>query len=146
MANEKLLAALQETRREIVEEWGRRSGRLQVMQSILEEALINLRRAQDAERITVQEDEEIKEKQRVITESITGLVDKPQYLLDESTRLGAGQLETYRKRVAATEITRQRQRQLNNAETRLSVAQEDLNASDKDLAEIDAQIREVQGH
>jgi chromosome segregation ATPase len=146
MANEKLLATLQKTRHEIVEEWGRRSGRLQVMQSILEEARINLRRAQDEERITVQEDEDVKEKRRVLTKSITGLVDKPQYLLDKLSRLEAEQLETYRKRVAATEITRQRQRRLDNAETRLSVFQEDLNTSDRDLAEIDAQIRIVQGH
>jgi len=145
MANEELLATLQETRREIVEERGRRGGRLQVAQSILEELRINLRRAQDEERIAVQEDEDAKEKQRALTDCITGLVDKPQYLLDKLARLGAEQLETYRKRVAATEITRQRQRELNNSETRLSVAQEDLNASDKGLAEIDAQIREVQG-
>ena len=75
MANEKLLAKLQETRHEIVEEWGRRSGRLQIMQSILEEARRNLRRAQDEERITVLEDEGVKEKQRVLTKSITGLID-----------------------------------------------------------------------
>jgi hypothetical protein len=146
MANEKLLAKLQETRHEIVEEWGRRSGRLQIMQSILEEARRNLRRAQDDERITVLEDEDVKEKRRVLTKSITGLIDKPQYLLDKLSRLEAEQLETYRKRVAATEITRQRQRRLDNAETRLSVFQEDLNTSDRDLAEIDAQIRVVQGH
>jgi chromosome segregation ATPase len=145
MANEKLLATLQEIRHEIVEEWGRRSGRLQVMQSILEEARINLRRAQDEERIAVQADEDVKQKRRVLTKSITGLVDKPQYLLDQSSRLEAEQLETYRKRVAATEITRQRQRRFDNAETRLSVFREDLNTSDRDLAEIDAQIREVQG-
>ena len=66
-------------------------------------------------------------------------------MLDKLSGLEAEHLETYRERVAATEITRQRQRQLNNAETRLSVAQEDLDASAKDLAEIDAQIREVQG-
>jgi len=36
MTNEKLLAKLQETRHEIVEEWGRCSGRLQIMQSICE--------------------------------------------------------------------------------------------------------------
>jgi hypothetical protein len=146
MANEKLLAKLQETRHEIVEEWGRRSSRLQIMQSILEKARRNLRRAQDEERITVLEDEGVKEKQRVLTKSITGLIDKPQYLLDKLSRLEAEQLETYRKRVAATEITRQRQRRLDNAETRLSVFQEDLNTSDRDLAEIDAQIRVVQGH
>ena len=41
---------------------------------------------------------------------------------------------------------RQRQRELTDAQTQLAVAQMNLQANDKDVVAIDAQIREVQGY
>ena len=43
------------------------------------------------------------------------------------------------------ELLRQRERELEESRTRLSLAIADLEASDKDVRAIDAQIREVQG-
>lgn len=67
-------------------------------------------------------------------------------MVDKLTRLGADQLETFRERRAETEIIQRRQRELSDAEARLSLAQAELEASDKDVRDIDAQIREVQGY
>jgi hypothetical protein len=78
MANDKLLATLQETRNEIVQERSARIERQQRAQLILEDARDNLGRAQDKDRAAVQADEDIKEKQRVLVD----MTEKPQYLLD----------------------------------------------------------------
>jgi phage terminase Nu1 subunit (DNA packaging protein) len=50
--------------------------------------------------------------------------------------LGAEQLQTCRNRQTATEITRGRQRDITEAETRLTVAQADMQAIDKAVADI----------
>ncbi len=83
---------------------------------------------------------------RELTDHLNGLTEKPQFLHDKLSRLGTEQLETYRERQAHGEIVRQRQHELTEAQTALSIAQLDLQASDKDVAAIDAQIREVQGY
>jgi hypothetical protein len=144
MHNDKLLATLEETRREIVEERGRRIDYLQVQSDAVNDAKIGLQRAQNQERFAIQKDEDIKAKMQELTNHLNGLTDKPQFLLDKVSRLGTEQPGTYRERQAQSEIVRQRQRELMDAQTRLSIAQMDLQASDKDVAVIDVQIREVQ--
>jgi len=66
--------------------------------------------------------------------------------------VGAGALPSgaaaagYCERQSQGEIIRQRQRELTDAQTQLAVAQMNLQANDKDVVAIDAQIREVQGY
>jgi hypothetical protein len=146
MANEKRLAILQETRRDIVDLRGQRINRLQEQNDAVNDALGNLKTAQNREQIAVQQDEDVKTKMRELTDHLNGLIDKPQFLHDKLTRLGSEQFETYRLRKAQSELVRQRQREHTDAETRLSIARMELEASDKDVREIDAQIREVQGY
>jgi len=95
------------------------------------------------EQVAVQKDEDIKAKMQDLRDHLNGPTEKPQFLHDKLSRLGEEQLITYRERIAHGEIVRQRQRELTDAQTRLSVAQMDLQASDKDVREIDAQIQEV---
>src|SRR5216683_2415651 len=98
MPNEKLLATLRETRNEIVYERYDRSRRLDKAQMILEEARSYLTQAQNKDRIAVQADEDVKEKQRVLTDSLNGMTVKPQYLLDKVGRLQGEQRDTSRLR------------------------------------------------
>jgi hypothetical protein len=60
--------------------------------------------------------------------------------------LGEEQFHTYRERESQGEITRQRLRELADAQAQLAIAQINLQASDKDVHDIDKQIREVQGY
>ena len=76
---------------------------------------------------------------------IHGLSDKPQSLLAKLTRLGGEQLETFRKRRRAGEIAQLRQQAVTDLETKLVPAQQDMQAIDKDVKEIDARIQDVQG-
>jgi hypothetical protein len=144
MANEKLLATLQETRREIVDLRGQRINRLQEGNDAVNDAQTNLQVARNREQVDIQKDEDIKAKMRELTDHLNGLTEKPQFLLDKLSRLGVEQLATYRTRQAQSEIVRARQRELTDAQTQLAVAQINLQASDNDVAAIDAQIREVQ--
>jgi hypothetical protein len=146
MANEKLLATLQETRREIVDLRGQRINRLQEQTDAANDAQTNLQVARNREQVATRQDEDIKAKMRELTDHLNGLTEKPQFLLDKITRLGAEQLATYRERRDQGEIVRERQRELTDAQTRLSIAQMDLQASDKDVRDMDAQIREVQNY
>jgi chromosome segregation ATPase len=146
MPNDKLLATLQETRLEIVDRRGQRINRLQEQNGAINDARTNLQIAQNRAQVAVRKDEDIKGKMRELTNHLNGLTDKPQFFLDKLTRLGAEQLETYRERQAQGEIVRQCQPAFTDAQTRLSIAQTDLEASDKDVGGIDAQIREVQGY
>jgi ethanolamine utilization cobalamin adenosyltransferase len=144
MPNEKLVSTLRETRNEIVYERYARMGRLDKAQRILEDSRLNLKQAQDQERVAVQADEDVKEKQRVLIDSLNGMSEKPQYLLDKIGRLQGEQLTTYRARQIAQEIARSRQREVTQAETALAVAQMDMQAIDKDIADIDSKIQEAQ--
>jgi hypothetical protein len=144
MANDKQLAIYQETRNEIVQERYARIERQQKAQLILDDARQNLRRAQDKDRAAVQADEDIKEKQRVLVDSLNGMTEKPQYLMDKVTRLTAEQLQTYRARMAAHEIVQARQSEVRDAERDYAVTQVDMRQIDKDIADIDAKIREAQ--
>jgi hypothetical protein len=109
-------------------------------------ATTNLQVARNREQIAVTKDEDLKTKMRELTDHLNGLIDKPQVLIDKITRLGSEQLQTYRERRDHGEIVRQRQRELTDAQTALSIAQTEFDASNKDMAAIDAQIREVQGY
>jgi hypothetical protein len=72
------------------------------------------------------------------------MTEKPQYLMDKVTRLQTDQLQTYRARVAASEIVQGRQTEVTDAERRHTMAQMDMQQIDKDIADIDARIREAQ--
>jgi len=146
MPNEKLLATLQETRRDIVDLRGQRIDRLQGANDAVNDERANLQMAQTRAQIAVRKDEDIKAKMDELKNHLNGLTEKPQYMLDKLIRLGADQLGTYRERQAENEIVRQRQRELADAETRLSIAQTELQRSDNDVHEIDARIREVQSN
>ncbi|MGD0290313.1 MAG: hypothetical protein ABSC63_11755 [Candidatus Binataceae bacterium] len=146
MPNDKLLATLQETRREIVQERYARMDRSQNARTVLDHSRAHLRQADDKARVAVQADEDVKEKQRVLIDSLNGMTEKPQYLLDKVGRLQGDQLATYRERQNAQEIARNRQREVTQAETALAVAQSDMQAIDKDITDIDAKIQEVQGY
>src|SRR5208337_1128110 len=135
MANDKLLAMLQETRNEIVRERNARIERRQQAHLILDDARENLRRAQDKARAAAQADEDVKEKQRILVDSLNGMTEKPQYLMDKVTRLQAEQLQTYRARMAAHEIDRARQTEVTNAERDYAIAQKNIEQSDKDIAD-----------
>jgi hypothetical protein len=144
MPNEKYLATLSETRDEIVQERTERIRRLQQTQIVLDDARDNLRRAQEKDRAAVQADEDVKEKQRVLVDNLNGMSEKPQYLMDKVTRLQTEQLQTYRARMAAHEIARNRQREVTDAEREYAVAQMNMQQIDKDISDIDAKIREAQ--
>jgi len=146
MPNEKLLATLQETRRDIVDLRGQRIDRLQGANDAVNDERANLQMAQTRAQIAVRKDEDIKAKMDELKNHLNGLTEKPQYMLDKLIRLGADQLGTYRERQAENEIVRQRQRELADAETRLSIAQTELQRSDNDVHDIDARIREVQSN
>jgi hypothetical protein len=83
---------------------------------------------------------------RELTDHMNCLTHKPQFLHDKLSRLGAEQVVTYRERQAQNEIVRERQRELTDAQTKHAVAQINLQASDKDVRDMDAQIQEVQGY
>jgi hypothetical protein len=144
MPNDKLLAALLETRREIVDLRGQRINRLQEWNDAVNDAQTNLQVARNREQIAIQKDEDLKTKIRELTNHLNGLTDKPQFLLEKVGRLGDEQFKTYRERQSQDEITQQRQRELTDAQTQHAVAQMNLQASDKDVHDIDAQIQELQ--
>lgn len=145
MANEKLLATLNETRSELVLERVARIERLHKAQCVLNDARINLRSAQSDEQAAIHADESAKEKVRVLTDSLNGMGEKPQYLIEKLGRLQADQLGTYRDRKMLGDISRLRQREMTGAETQVAVAQTELDSITKDITDIDAKIRSEQG-
>jgi hypothetical protein len=94
MPNEKLLATLQETRNEIVQERYTRIDRLQRARDALNEATLRLSRAENDDRLAIQADEDVKEKQRVLVQSINDKPGEPQpqYLVEKIGRLQNDQL------------------------------------------------------
>lgn len=132
MANEDLLRTLQETRQKVVAERSRQLQILSQRQQTLDTAKVNLRGAQDREREAVRADEEMKAKIKD-----TGAVRGPLYRPQAE--------QTHLRRSEFAELARSCQAEFVQSETRLAAIQSDLERTEKDLAELDAQIRQLRG-
>jgi DNA repair exonuclease SbcCD ATPase subunit len=98
----------------------------------------NLQVAKDRKQRAIYEDEQLKKKQKELIVYMNGLREKPQALIDEINAVAANQVETYVKRQAAAEIVRQRQRELAEADARLTLAenkQKDIQTRWKEISE-----------
>lgn len=146
MGNDSLLATFNETRHEIVAKRNACLGRLQPAQTGCDDARFALKRAQQQEHEAIQQDQAVIAKMDQLRNHLNGMTDKPHSLIEKLNSLGADQLLTYRQRQTAGEMTRRRQRELTDAETRRDTALADLKKVEQDLAELDAQIRDVRGY
>ncbi len=146
MANDELIADLQRVREEIVKKRGKCLGEVDSHRQAVEQAKDNLRRGQEQERRAVQKDEDTKAEQKRLIDHLNGLIAKPQVLLERVDKLGQDQLGTYRERKSASEITRQRQRELEEANRELALAELDQKKIEGDLADVDVQIQQVRGY
>ena len=101
-------------------------------------ARANLQAAKHRKQRAIYEDEQLKKKQKDLIDYMNGLREKPQALIDEINALAANQVETHVKRQAAAEIVRQRQRELAEADARLTLAenkQKDIQTRWKEISE-----------
>ena len=85
-------------------------------------------------------DDQIQGEMKALRDHLNGQIEKPQVLIEKLNRLGAAQLDTYRKRRDASEITRSRQQELSEAKIELVVAQKNIETLSAQIQDINAQI------
>lgn len=143
MSNEVLLNTLNGTLGELVAIRGEALAEVDACREAIQNANTSIERATVQENCAIQADELAKSKHTELANYINGLVDQPQALLEKVNRLRGEQIETYQKRSAAAEITRQRRRELTEAETRLAIAEQNLKHLTKDHQQISTQIADL---
>jgi chromosome segregation ATPase len=114
--------------------------------STCDNARFNLNRSREQERLAVENDQAVVAKMDELRNHLNTMTNKPASLMEMLSSLGADQEQTYRQRQAAGEAVRRCQRELTDAEAKRGIVVADLKKIDHDIAELDAQIREVRGY
>jgi hypothetical protein len=140
MPNEQLLKILNETYSEVAAQRATAIGSLQSHQQAVGDAEANVKQAAHQETLAVTADENVKGEAEALRVHINGQTEPSQALIEKLSRLGATQLQTYRKRRDAGEITRVRRSELSQAQTELAVAQQNLDRLSAQIQDLSAQI------
>jgi chromosome segregation ATPase len=138
MRSNAIVTTLDDVLRELTEKQEQSDATVVECRNAVEAARENLQVAKNRKQRVIYEDKQLKTKQKELIVYINGLTDKPQALIDEINALAANQVETYVKHQAATEIVRQRHRELAEADTRLALAenkQKDIQTRWKEISE-----------
>jgi len=139
-----LLEMLNEIVHELTEETKQISTAISQARIVVEKAQNNWQNAKDEEVPTIDEDDKVKQKYKVLMDYCNGLNQKPQALLDKMTRLSHEQIETSRKRENAHGPVQLRQQDVREAENRLGMLQEKDKKIQQQLREVVKHIQAVQ--
>lgn len=146
MANDALIADLQRMRQEVVQSRGAGLNRIDTLNFELETAKDELRVATEQEQKAAFNDDEKRAEVKRLIDHVNGLPNQPQVFLERIGKLESELLETSKLRNAFGSTTRARQKQVDNAKTNVTLAEIDLKAIEKNLAEIDEQLRQIRGY
>lgn len=139
-----LLAMLDEIVHELTEETKQINAAISQARITVQNAQNNWQSAKDEEVPAIYEDEQVKQKYKVLMDYCNGLSQKPQALLDKMTRLSNEQVETSRKRENAHGPVQLRQQDVRAAESRLGMLQEKDKKVQQQLREVSKHIQAVQ--
>ena len=137
-SNTGLTITLSDVLRELSEKQEQSDATVVEYRNAVDCARTTLQAAKHRKQRAIYEDEQLKKKQKDLIDYMNGLREKPQALIDEINALAANQVETHVKRQAAAEIVRQRQRELAEADARLTLAenkQKDIQTRWKEISE-----------
>lgn len=139
-----LLEMLNEIVHELTEETQQINTAISQARIAVQNAQNNWQSAKDEETPAIYEDEQIKQKYKVLMDYCNGLSQKPQALLDKMTRLSNEQVETSRKRENAHGPVQLRQQDVRASESRLGMLQEKDKKVQQQLREVSKHIQAVQ--
>ena len=145
MANNELIADFQRMRQEVVQQRGACLERIDKARGI-DAANDVLRVARDHEQKAVYSDEEKQAEIKRLIEHVNGLPNKPRVFLERISKLESELPQTSALRKQASEIARLRQKQVQDATTLVELAEIDLKAIEKNLADVDEQLRQNRGY
>jgi len=146
MANDSLRATLNQMLNKYALQRGVILGKVQDCRDALFDAETNHKRAAEAERGAIFEDDELTRKMRELTAHYNSLpIDppRPQALLEQQADMGREQVETHRKRMAAQEVARQQYRIVENAKRDLAVAEQDQKNVEDRIRETNTEIERL---
>lgn len=143
MLNEKALKLLNEVYMEVASQRADAIGMLQSCQQVVGDAEANVKQAAYFESVAVTADEQQIADAKTLRDLLNGQTEKSQVLIEKLGRIEAAQLQTYRKRRDAGEITRSRRRELTQAQTELAVAQKNLETLAAQIQDLSAQIEQA---
>ncbi len=146
MANESVRATLNQALNEYALERGRILGRIQDCNEALFDAESNHKRASEAERKAIFEDDELVRRMRELTAYYNSLPTdppRPQALLEQQAKMGREQVETHRRRIAAHEVAREAYRPVEDAKRNLAVAEQDQKTVEDRIRETNTEIERL---
>jgi hypothetical protein len=146
MANESLRATLNQALSEYALERGRILGKVQDCREALFDAESNHKRASEAERKAVFEDDELVRKMRELLSHYNSLpIDppRPRALLEQHEKMGTEQLQTHRKRMAEHEAASEAYRVVEEAKRDLAVAEQDVKTIETRIQETTTEIQRL---
>jgi chromosome segregation ATPase len=146
MANDELIADFQRMRADVVQERGACLDKIDRLRAVYENAKETLRRTNDQEQAAVSIDDSKRAETKRLVDHVNGLPNQPQVFLERISKLESELQQTSDQRKSANAETRKRQQQVDLATTNLTLAEAELKKIEKNLAEVDEQLRLLRGH
>lgn len=141
MANETVWATLNQMLHRYAAQRGEILGKIQYFRMLLGDAETNLKRAQEAERRAIYEDDQLILKMQELTAYYNSLPEpRPQALLEQSAELSRNQLETHRKRMTLHEPVREQLRAVEEAKRDLAMAEQEEATISQRIRETNTEI------
>lgn len=147
MPNESVLATLNEMLLRYAANRASIFGRIQDCRELVFDATANLKRAEEADRRAIYDDDQLVLKMRGLTAYYNSLPEgqRPQAILEQQAEMGREQLETHRRRMAAHEVVREQMRLLEEAKRDLAVAEQNETSISQRIRETTAEIDRLNG-
>lgn len=147
MPNESVLATLNEMLLRYAANRASILGRIQDCRELVFDATANLKRAEEADRRAIYDDDQLVLKMRGLTAYYNSLPEgqRPQAILEQQAQMGREQLETHRRRMAAHEVVREQMRLLEEAKRDLAVAEQNETSISQRIRETTAEIDRLNG-
>lgn len=147
MPNDTVLATLNEMLHRYAANRGAILGRIQDCRELVFKATANLKRAEEADRRAIYDDDQLVLKMRELTAYYNSLPEgrRPQAILEQQAQMGRDQLETHRRRMAAHEVVREQMRLLEEAKRDLAIAEQDEASISQRIRETTAEIDRLNG-
>jgi hypothetical protein len=145
MANETARATLTQMLYKYAGQRGNILSRIQGCRDRVSDAEANYRRAQDAEREAIYDDDQLMAKKRALIAYYNSLPtgQRPQAILEQDAEMARQQLETHRKRIASHEVVREALRVLEECQRDLAIAEQDEKTISDRIRETDTEIERL---
>jgi chromosome segregation ATPase len=143
MPNSTLLIVLHDLSRELTEKQAKNNVCIEKRRAVVEGLTEGVRRAEEKEACAAHEDEEIKMKMNALRNHLNSLTEKPLVLQRKLESLQGEQSHAYRKRQVVSESVQEKKRELQEAKTRLAVAEKEHETLQKEWKEVSGQIQKI---